>query len=56
MLVKSIFPNLILVQSLLMTEEGPSVLASSFACGLHHLRRPDALEVDPVSLGIANRQ
>lgn len=41
---------------LLMTEEGPSVLASSFAYGLHHLRRPDALEVDPVSLGIANRQ
>ena len=40
----------------MMTEEGPNVLASSFAYGLHHLRRPDALEVDPVSLGIANRQ
>jgi serine/threonine-protein kinase HipA len=41
---------------LLMTEEGPNVLASSFAYGLHYLRRTDALEVDPVSLGIENRQ
>jgi serine/threonine-protein kinase HipA len=41
---------------LLMTEEGPNVLASRFAYGLHYLRRTDALEVDPVSLGIANRQ
>lgn len=40
---------------LLMTEEGPNVLASSFAYGLNYLRRPDALEVDPVSLGIADR-
>ncbi|MBT9487136.1 MAG: HipA domain-containing protein [Rubrivivax sp.] len=41
---------------LLMTEEGPTVLASSFAYGLNYLRRPDALEVDPVSLGIADRE
>lgn len=41
---------------LLLTEEGPNVLASSFAYGLNYLRRPDALEVDPVSLGIANRE
>jgi serine/threonine-protein kinase HipA len=40
---------------LVMTEEGPNVLASSFAYGLNYLRRPDALEVDPVSLGIADR-
>ena len=40
---------------LLMTEEGPNVLASSFAYGLNYLRRLDALEVDPVSLGIADR-
>jgi serine/threonine-protein kinase HipA len=41
---------------LLMTEEGPNVLGFSFAYGLHYLRRTDALEVDPVSLGIANRE
>jgi serine/threonine-protein kinase HipA len=40
---------------LLMTEEGPNVLASSFAYGLNYLRRSDALEVDPVSLGIQDR-
>jgi serine/threonine-protein kinase HipA len=41
---------------LLMTEEGQHVLASSFAYGLNYLRRPDALEVDPVSLGITDRE
>ena len=41
---------------LLMTEEGPNVIGSSFAYGLHYLRRTDALEADPVSLGISNRQ
>jgi len=40
---------------LLMTEQGPNVLASSFAYGLNYLRRADALEVDPVSLGIQDR-
>lgn len=39
-----------------MTEEGPNVLASRFAYGLNYLRRPDALEVDPVSLRIADRE
>lgn len=39
---------------LLMTEEGPTVLASSFAYGLHYGRRADALEVDPVSLSLRN--
>lgn len=40
---------------LLMAEEGPNVLASSFAYGLNYLRRADALEVDPVSLSIRDR-
>lgn len=37
---------------LTMTEEGPELLASSFAYGLNYLNRGDALEVDPVSLSI----
>lgn len=41
---------------LLMAEEGPHVRASSFAYGLNYVRRPDALEVDPVSLGIHDRE
>lgn len=41
---------------LLMTEQGPDVLASSFAYGLNYLRRADALEVDPVSLGLGPGQ
>ncbi len=36
-----------------MTEEGSNVLASDFAYGTKYARRPDALEVDPVSLGLA---
>lgn len=40
---------------LLLTEEGPHVLASSFAYGLNYLRRAEALEVDPVSLGLQDR-
>lgn len=40
---------------LLMTEEGLEVKASSFAYGLNYARRPDALEVDPVSLSFRNR-
>lgn len=38
-----------------LTEEGSSLIASSFAYGLNYLRRGDALEVDPVSLSIADR-
>lgn len=41
---------------LLMTEEGPGVLGANFAYGLNYLRRPDALEVDPVSLSIRDRE
>ncbi len=38
-----------------MTEEGPNVVASSFAYGLNYARRADALEVDPVSLSMRDR-
>ena len=38
-----------------MTEEGTGVLASNFAYGLNYARRPDALEVDPVSLSLQDR-
>lgn len=41
---------------LLMTEEGPSVVAANFAYGLNYLNRSDALEVDPVSLSIRDRE
>lgn len=39
-----------------LTEEGSNVLASRFAYGLNYLRRTDALEVDPVSLRIGDRE
>jgi len=39
-----------------LTEEGSNVLASSFAYGLNYARRADALEVDPVSLSLRNRE
>jgi serine/threonine-protein kinase HipA len=40
---------------LALTEEGSNLIASSFAYGLNYLKRSDALEVDPVSLSIADR-
>jgi serine/threonine-protein kinase HipA len=40
---------------LTLTEEGPRLLASSFAYGMNYLKRPNALEVDPVALGIADK-
>jgi serine/threonine-protein kinase HipA len=40
---------------LTLTEDGPQLLASSFAYGLRYLQRADALEVDPVSLSLANK-
>jgi serine/threonine-protein kinase HipA len=40
---------------LVMTEESSAVLASTFAYGLNYARRPDALEVDPVSLSLRVR-
>lgn len=41
---------------LTLTEEGEHLLASSFAYGLNYLKRADALEVDPVSLGLGDRE
>jgi serine/threonine-protein kinase HipA len=38
-----------------LSEQGPETVAASFAYGLNYIRRPDALEVDPVSLGIGDR-
>lgn len=40
---------------LTLTEEGPRLLASSFAYGMNYLKRPGALEVDPVALSIADK-
>lgn len=40
---------------LTLTEEGPNLVASRFAYGLNYLKRNDALEVDPVSLSIADK-
>lgn len=41
---------------LTMTEQGPELLASSFAYGLNYLNRADAIEVDPVSLAIHGQE
>ena len=41
---------------LTLTEEGTRLLASTFAYGLRYLDRPGALEVDPVSLSIQDKQ
>ncbi len=38
-----------------LTEQDNTPIASDFAYGLNYLKRPDAVEVDPVSLSIANR-
>ena len=40
---------------LTLTEEGTKLVASNFAYGLNYIKRQDALEVDPVSLSIADR-
>ena len=41
---------------LTMSEQGSELLASRFAYGLNYLSRPDALEVDPVSLPVRGPQ
>jgi serine/threonine-protein kinase HipA len=41
---------------LTLTEDGPTALASSFAYGLRYLQRANAIEIDPVSLGLQNRE
>jgi serine/threonine-protein kinase HipA len=40
---------------LTLTEDGAKLLASTFAYGLRYLERPNALEVDPVSLSIQDK-
>ena len=40
---------------LTLTEEGTKLLASTFAYGLRYLERPGALEVDPVTLSIRDK-
>jgi hypothetical protein len=40
---------------LTLTEDGAKLLASTFAYGLRYLQRPNALEVDPVSLSIQDK-
>lgn len=40
---------------LTVTEDGEKLLASEFAYGLRYLQRPNALEVDPVSLSIRDK-
>ncbi|MFZ0551364.1 MAG: HipA domain-containing protein [Steroidobacteraceae bacterium] len=40
---------------LTLTEDGVTLLASTFAYGLRYLDRPGALEVDPVSLSIGDK-
>lgn len=41
---------------LVLTEEGDRLLASSFAYGLNYLKRTNVIEVDPVSLGLSDRE
>jgi serine/threonine-protein kinase HipA len=40
---------------LTLTEDGTKLLASTFAYGLRYLERPGALEVDPVSLSLRDK-
>ncbi len=40
---------------LTLTEDGAELLASAFTYGLRYLERPNALEVDPVSLSIRDK-
>jgi serine/threonine-protein kinase HipA len=40
---------------LTLSEDGSNVLASSFAYGLKYLERPNAFEIDPVSLSLKDR-
>jgi serine/threonine-protein kinase HipA len=40
---------------LTLTEDGAKLLASTFAYGLRYLERPGALEVDPVSLSLRDK-
>lgn len=39
-----------------LTETSDALIASSLAYGLNYLKRPDALEIDPITLGLKDRQ
>jgi serine/threonine-protein kinase HipA len=39
-----------------LTEEGSRLIASSFAYGQRYIERPNAIEVDPVSLGLQQKE
>ena len=39
-----------------LTEEGASLVASGFAYGLRYLDRSNAIEVDPVSLSLRDKE
>jgi len=41
---------------LTLSEEDSTVISSSFAYGLNYLKRTDAIEVDPVSLSLENKE
>jgi serine/threonine-protein kinase HipA len=48
-------PGFVPAGQLNLTEQGSQVLASEFAYGGRYLDRPEAFEVDPVSLGLADK-
>jgi serine/threonine-protein kinase HipA len=41
---------------LVLEEEGHELLSSTLAYGLNYLKRPDAIEVDPVNLALGDRE
>lgn len=41
---------------LTLAEEGAQTLGSSFAYGTRYVERPNAIEIDPVALGLKNKQ
>lgn len=41
---------------LLLEEEGHALLGSTLAYGLNYLKRPDAIDIDPISLALGDRE
>lgn len=41
---------------LVLEEQGQELVASTLAYGLNYLKRPDAIEIDPVSLSLGDRE
>ena len=41
---------------LVLQEQGGQLLGSTLAYGLNYLKRPDAIEIDPVSLAMGDRE